>query len=1182
MKHKTIAKMISFALVAALSVNMGAAAFADEINGAQNNTEYVQNQQGFGYVIQTGNLSLQSANPNINGEIQETQDLLDLDNGLMLMLDSDAQSISNGYFGGSAVETESNIYSSDVYSASGSTVKVKHTIITEQNIYLSGESVYGENAILYSKNGDISINCNFLTDFKGIIYAPNGVVTLNGANMTFEGTIIAKEIYVQANNFIINENDNIAVNVDNIEYTHIDQLMGLYAYQDEDTKDIVLQWSSDENISSVDVYARYGNETDFSKLGSTSNEEYSMSVDTITDKADYKIVAHTRFGEEIQSLIATLIKDEDGIHADTTDTDGDGIPDGYELSIGTDPNNTDTDCDGFSDGYEMTVLYTDPLVYDEDADFDNDGLTNKQEMDLGTNPYLADSDFDGIPDNEDSLPMLTDPNSDREVSYDVPINIGIFDLVTRYVDDNGNKCETIFNYLTGENKRTVIGNHKSINIYDKNSNLTTSIEFANGNYYSNTYSYTNGNLTTITHNKFQYNFSYDENNNMTSADIGNRNLISSTYTGDIVASETYGNNDSYEYVYDEKENLIGQKVNGNLAYEWTYDSEGNILAHNDLLNNISYSYTYDEEDNLLSVTANDGFSISYSETDDMYSVTYTNGNIIKSQNTSAYNDEIESDEFITTGSLTNLISDGQLISVKSSEETEEKTIYSNENAILNSIYTYSDDGISKIEYQDGKSNQYFYDSNGNIQTITENGQEKASYEYDGLGQLIRENSAYADKTVVYTYDNAGNILKAEKYNYTTGDLGDVKSTKTYSYEDEEWKDLLTKFNGQTINYDEIGNPLSYRDGMQFTWNGRQLSTLQQNGNVIEYTYDNDGIRTSKTVNGVKTTYQLDGTKIVSETTNGEIKWYIYDENDSIIGFEYNGQAYYFEKNAQGDVVRIFDAYGNFVSEYFYDAWGNISSITGNKEIAYANPFRYRGYYYDNESSLYYLQSRYYDSFTGRFLNADEQINDNGVLGKNLFTYCNNNVVNMNDTDGKSPSAIVIMGIYVLAVVIIYICLNSTLISPSFMSGWMQMCSSISKGLQSVVNSLGVAYSWANSQAQNIAKSIGLSFARARTKTRYRTPSEVHHVVAKAAPNAKYARNVLNKVNIGYNSNYNLIRIKTGLHRRLHTNMYYGFANSVVISAYNKGTNYTKRRQKVIQALNTLKGMIIAMDKVAPF
>ncbi|MCM1226953.1 MAG: hypothetical protein NC320_05925 [Clostridium sp.] len=212
----------------------------------------------------------------------------------------------------------------------------------------------------------------------------------------------------------------------------------------------------------------------------------------------------------------------------------------------------------------------------------------------------------------------------------------------------------------------------------------------------------------------------------------------------------------------------------------------------------------------------------------------------------------------------------KLISVKSSVETEEKTIYSNENSILNSVYTYSDKGISKIEYKDGKTINYFYDNNGNIQTITENGEEKASYEYDGLGQLTRENSVYANKTVVYTYDNAGNILKADEYAYTNGELGEVISTKNYSYEDAEWRDLLTSFNGQAITYDEIGNPLSYRDGIQFTWIGRQLSSLQKNGNVVNYTYNSDRIRTSKTVNGVETTYQLDETKIVSETTNGNI------------------------------------------------------------------------------------------------------------------------------------------------------------------------------------------------------------------------------------------------------------------------------------------------------------------------
>lgn len=1101
------------------------------------------------------------------------------------MLNSDAQSISNGYFGGTAVETESNIYSSDVYSASGSTVKVNHTVIAEQNIYLSGEAIYGENAILYSKNGDISINCNNLTDFKGIIYAPNGIVTLNGAMVNIEGAIIAKEIYVQANNFTVNKNDSIAESVDNIEYTRIDQLMGLYAYKDEDTKEIVLQWSSNENISSVDVYARYGSEAAFNKLGTTSEEEYRMSAESLTDKADYKVVVHTRFGEEIQSLVATLVKDADGIHADTTDSDGDGIPDGYEICIGSDPNNADTDGDGFSDGYEMNVLYTDPLVYDEDTDFDGDGITNLQEMELGTNPYLTDSDFDGIPDNEDAEPMKTDPDSGREVNYDVPVHTSEFDLVTRYVDNDGNRCESVYNYVNGESKSSTIGDNKGTNVYDSDDNITAAIEYVDGQYVVNTYGYDAGNLTTITHNGFQYDFSYDESGNITDVGIGNRTIVTSNYSGKNLLSENYGNGDNSEYVYDTNDDVIAQKVNGEVVYEWTYDENGNVLTYTDNSENTSFFYTYDEDGNTTSVTSDNGFSISYNETDDECEITYMNGSINKSQHTVCEDNEeseFESDEIVESSSTTNLISGGKLVSVVSGENTEQNTIYSNENSILSSVRTNTAEGVSKIEYQDGKTIQYNYDSKGKISTIVENDTEKASYEYDGLGQLIRENSVYANKTVMYTYDNAGNILKSDEYAYTNGELGEVILTKNYSYEDAEWRDLLTSFNGQNITYDEIGNPLSYRDGMQFTWTGRQLSSLQKNDNVVNYTYNSDGIRTSKTVNGTETTYQLDGTKIVSETTNGNINWYIYDENYSIIGFEYNDQTYYFEKNAQGDVVRIFDADGNFVSEYFYDAWGNIASVSGNQEIANANPFRYRGYYYDNESGLYYLQSRYYDSFTGRFLNADEIISDSNILGTNLFAYCNNNAVNMVDPEG-SDGTIIIMGIYFLACAIITICLTAVLTSPSFLSAWNRMCNTISGGISRGMRNLGVAFSWANSQAQSIARSIGLSFARVKTKPRYRSPREVHHIVAKAAKNANGARTALKNVGIKYQTDYrNLVSIKTGLHRRLHTNRYYEFTNSVVISAYNKGKNQGQRYQKVVQALSTLKGFILTMDKVAPF
>ena len=204
MKTKILSKILSFAIITAFSLNMGVAVFVDEINYVNSQTNIGQVQQGFNYVVQAGKWSLQSSNPHINGEIQETDELINLDNGIMLMLDSDTQVIANGYCGGTAVKTESNIYGSDVYSADGVNVNINHTIVAENNIYLTGEMVYGENAILYSKNGNISINCNKLIDFKGIIYAPNGTVHINGANVKIEGTIIAKEVYVQSDNFTLN------------------------------------------------------------------------------------------------------------------------------------------------------------------------------------------------------------------------------------------------------------------------------------------------------------------------------------------------------------------------------------------------------------------------------------------------------------------------------------------------------------------------------------------------------------------------------------------------------------------------------------------------------------------------------------------------------------------------------------------------------------------------------------------------------------------------------------------------------------------------------------------------------------------------------------------------------------------------------------------------------------------
>ena len=144
--------------------------------------------------------------------------------------------------------------------------------------------------------------------------------------------------------------------------------------------------------------------------------------------------------------------------------------------------------------------------------------------------------------------------------------------------------------------------------------------------------------------------------------------------------------------------------------------------------------------------------------------------------------------------------------------------------------------------------------------------------------------------------------------------------------------------------------------------------------------------------------------------------YVYDASGQPIGishYTYNGTIvsenyYLLVSNIQGDIIGIYDSNGTRVVTYVYDAWGRILSTTGTgaNTIGVYNPFRYRGYYYDTETSLYYLNSRYYDPNVGRFLNADGSVNANGdLIGFNMFAYCGNNPVMQYDDDGEAPNSI---------------------------------------------------------------------------------------------------------------------------------------------------------------------------------
>ena len=185
--------------------------------------------------------------------------------------------------------------------------------------------------------------------------------------------------------------------------------------------------------------------------------------------------------------------------------------------------------------------------------------------------------------------------------------------------------------------------------------------------------------------------------------------------------------------------------------------------------------------------------------------------------------------------------------------------------------------------------------------------------------------------------------------------------------------------------------------------GKRLQKVAWNGNETDYGYDFDGNRISKVVDGKKTDYFYDDSRLVCQRDAQNTVWFLYDTEDSVAGFVLNGESYYYQKNIWNDVVAIVDSYGDTVVEYGYNAWGKILWIKGDTQIAKINPYRYRSYYYDEETGFYYLLSRYYDPEVGRMLNADQYIS---IAYPNLFTYAVNNPVMYADASGNVVETVI--------------------------------------------------------------------------------------------------------------------------------------------------------------------------------
>ena len=679
----------------------------------------------------------------------------------------------------------------------------------------------------------------------------------------------------------------------------------------------------------------------------------------------------------------------------------------------------------FSKNNDKTISYV-AFVYGYN---ENEMTVTNAELNILATGYVTKQSEDSKDDSSVSAGNESDDDTEVDNYVDYEVLSESVDKTKPFMQTSS-EYDSTGNYVTAETNEQGSKTHY---VYDANGNVTsvtdadenvTSYAYdSSGNLTSvksgdseNSYTYSGlGSVSKITHNGFDYSFNYDVFYNLVSTKIGNVTVASHIYDSNGNLTKTaYANGDYLEYAYDNYGNIsVITGETGKIA-EMIYNKQGLVTKAVDYSSGETsyYYYTFDGSLESEYRTSSDG-SLTH------YIVTDSDGNTVEKTSVNGQTKTIttgtdkDGKSFVSNDGVTNETSTDDF-----GRTTQVRTVRSDGTLVFNTDYEYANGKaensttnlISKFSQSYGSdsvlSYDYSYDANGNITEIKQNGKLINKYTYDSLNEL-KEEYDYVNKFYInYSYDGAGNLQnKYEQvldptYGYPTG----TQHGNTYEYTDTSWKDKLTKVNGSNISYDANGNPLTYRDGMSFEWeNGRILKKINTFDKSVQMSYDSNGMRTQKSVDGVKTNYYYDSDKnLIALVKGNDTLLFYYDSDGSATSFSYNGTMYFYVKNLQGDVIRIIDLAGTEVASYVYDAWGNIKDTKGEPTILEINPIRYRGYVYDTETSLYYLQSRYYDPFTGRFLNADdaEFIGKTGTaLSGNIFAYCESDPINYIDPYG---------------------------------------------------------------------------------------------------------------------------------------------------------------------------------------
>ncbi len=621
--------------------------------------------------------------------------------------------------------------------------------------------------------------------------------------------------------------------------------------------------------------------------------------------------------------------------------------------------------------------------------------------------------------------------------------------VTAEIDETGEN-KTQLSYVDGASivkSKTLPNGSKFAYGYDGNDTVTAITQSTEcGEENSTQTAYTCGAVTKLTSGNNTVEYVYDSKKRKTGVTLNGTKYVMYAYADKVTengatvnkVTATLCNGDTAETVTDTQGNVLRISYNSVPQVSAVYNARGELQTRTDRLTNETATYSYDKLDRVTGITCgNVSEQIVYNDYGQVAKKTLQVNGAATEYAYAYKNNAAKELESVTVGGITVLPQSdclgrntGKKIKAGGKTVASETIAYrkvgdhaTNMPSAMrfgNHVATAED----KTQFVQLDNLKYVYDNCGNISETWENGKLAAKYTYDSLNRLIREDNKQLGNTTLFTYDNNGNILCKRVFAFTLKDkalLEETPETQNVSYAYSG--DRLLSFGSELCEYDVLGNPITYR-GKACTWDkGRQLTEYkmpQKNGGykTVTFTYDGQGRRISKTVDGTTTNHTYDSNgNLIKQADGTNTLAFVYDHS-GIVGVKHNNATYVYRRNAQGDIIALLDNTGAVVVKYVYNAWGNHSVYNANgNDITYKesnenttqyknhignlNPYRYRGYYFDVETRLYFLKTRYYDFEVGRFITIDDlsYLDPETINGLNLYAYCVNNPVMNVDPNG---------------------------------------------------------------------------------------------------------------------------------------------------------------------------------------